>query len=121
VVRGDDNLEVALPSVTQEFEDTRTLMGDNFWRYGVKANRKELELAETQRRSDLHANGLFLSILLCLLAATAQARCEPNGVGDWLSEASLDDPARFRFLGDQHDLSIFHAGAVRTSARGAMH
>ena len=25
-------------------EDTRALMGDNFWPYGVKANLKELEL-----------------------------------------------------------------------------
>jgi 4,5-dihydroxyphthalate decarboxylase len=38
------SLKVTLPWVTQEFEDTRALMGDNFWPYGVKANRKELEL-----------------------------------------------------------------------------
>ena len=38
------SLKVTLPWVTQEFEDTRALMGDNFWRYGVEANRKELEL-----------------------------------------------------------------------------
>ena len=37
-------LKVTLPWVEQEFEDTRALMGDNFWPYGVKANRKELEL-----------------------------------------------------------------------------
>jgi 4,5-dihydroxyphthalate decarboxylase len=30
--------------VTQEFEDTRELMGKDFWRYGIEANRKELEL-----------------------------------------------------------------------------
>ena len=30
--------------MTQEFEDTRTLMGKNFWPYGIEANRKELEL-----------------------------------------------------------------------------
>ena len=38
------SLKVTLPWVTQEFEDTRELMGDNFWPYGVKANRQELEL-----------------------------------------------------------------------------
>jgi 4,5-dihydroxyphthalate decarboxylase len=37
-------LKVTLPWVTQEFEDTQKLMGANFWPYGVKANRKELEL-----------------------------------------------------------------------------
>jgi 4,5-dihydroxyphthalate decarboxylase len=35
---------VTLPWVTQEFEETRALMGDNFWPYGIEANRKELEL-----------------------------------------------------------------------------
>jgi 4,5-dihydroxyphthalate decarboxylase len=38
------SLKVTLPWVTQEFEDTRALMGDNFWAYGVPTNRKELEL-----------------------------------------------------------------------------
>ena len=38
------SLKVTLPWVTQEFEDTRTLMGDNFWPYGDKANLKELDL-----------------------------------------------------------------------------
>jgi 4,5-dihydroxyphthalate decarboxylase len=33
-----------LPWATQEFEDTRELMGTDFWRYGLEANRKELEL-----------------------------------------------------------------------------
>jgi len=37
-------LKVTLPWVTQEFEDTRALMGDNYWPYGVKPNLKELEL-----------------------------------------------------------------------------
>lgn len=37
------SLKITLPWVTQEFEDTRELMGDNFWRYGMEANRKELE------------------------------------------------------------------------------
>jgi 4,5-dihydroxyphthalate decarboxylase len=38
------SLKVTLPWVTQEFEDTRNLMGKNFWPYGIEANRKELEL-----------------------------------------------------------------------------
>ena len=38
------SLKTTLPWVTQEFEDTRKLMGKNFWPYGVEANRKELEL-----------------------------------------------------------------------------
>lgn len=37
-------LNVTLPWVNHELEDTRTLMGENFWPYGVEANRKELEL-----------------------------------------------------------------------------
>jgi 4,5-dihydroxyphthalate decarboxylase len=38
------SLKVTLPWVTQEFEETQALMGDNFWPYGIKANLKELEL-----------------------------------------------------------------------------
>lgn len=37
-------LKVTLPWVTQEFEHTRQIMGDNFWPYGIEANRRELEL-----------------------------------------------------------------------------
>ncbi len=37
-------LKVTLPWVTQEFEDTRKLMGENYWPYGIEQNRKELEL-----------------------------------------------------------------------------
>ena len=37
-------LKVTLPWAAQEFEDTRRLMGENFWAYGIEANRKELEL-----------------------------------------------------------------------------
>jgi 4,5-dihydroxyphthalate decarboxylase len=37
-------LKVSLPWLNQEFEDTRRLMGGNFWSYGIEANRKELEL-----------------------------------------------------------------------------
>ncbi len=37
------SLKVTLPWVTQEFEDTRKLMGDNYWKYGIEENRKELE------------------------------------------------------------------------------
>jgi 4,5-dihydroxyphthalate decarboxylase len=37
------SLKVTLPWATAELEDTRALMGDNYWPYGIKANRKELE------------------------------------------------------------------------------
>ena len=37
------SLKVTLPWVTQEFEDTRALMGENYWPYGIGRNRKELE------------------------------------------------------------------------------
>ncbi|WP_136481742.1 ABC transporter substrate-binding protein [Cognatitamlana onchidii] len=33
----------SLPWFAQEFEETRKLMGDNFWPYGIEANRKALE------------------------------------------------------------------------------
>jgi len=36
-------LRTTLPWVTEEFEETRKLMGDDYWRYGIDANRKELE------------------------------------------------------------------------------
>ena len=34
---------VSLPWVAQEIEETRALMGENFWPYGIKPNRKALE------------------------------------------------------------------------------
>ena len=37
-------LRTSLPWVIQEFEDTRKLMGKNFWPYGIDANRKELKV-----------------------------------------------------------------------------
>ncbi|MEH6587433.1 MAG: ABC transporter substrate-binding protein [Halioglobus sp.] len=36
------SLKVSLPWVTQEYEETRKLMGDDYWPYGIKANEKEL-------------------------------------------------------------------------------
>ena len=36
-------LRTSLPWVTEEYEETRRLMGDDYWRYGIEANRKELE------------------------------------------------------------------------------
>ena len=35
--------KTSLPWVSQELEDTRSLMGKNYWRYGIEANRKALE------------------------------------------------------------------------------
>ena len=37
-------LKVTLPWVNQELAETRSLMGENYWRYGIEANRKELDL-----------------------------------------------------------------------------
>jgi 4,5-dihydroxyphthalate decarboxylase len=37
-------LRTSLPWVTDEYEETRKLMGDDYWRYGIEANKKELEL-----------------------------------------------------------------------------
>jgi len=34
---------VSLPWFSQEFEETRELMGDNYWPYGIEPNRKTLE------------------------------------------------------------------------------
>ena len=33
----------SLPWFGQEFEETRTLMGDNYYSYGIEPNRKTLE------------------------------------------------------------------------------
>jgi len=34
---------ISLPWFSQEYEETRELMGDNFWPYGIEPNRKTLE------------------------------------------------------------------------------
>jgi 4,5-dihydroxyphthalate decarboxylase len=34
---------ISLPWISQEIEETRALMGENFWPYGIKENRKALE------------------------------------------------------------------------------
>jgi 4,5-dihydroxyphthalate decarboxylase len=34
---------ISLPWIGQEIEDTRKLMGDNYWPYGIEPNRKALE------------------------------------------------------------------------------
>jgi 4,5-dihydroxyphthalate decarboxylase len=34
---------VSLPWIGQELEETRELMGDNYWPYGIAPNRKTLE------------------------------------------------------------------------------
>ena len=33
----------SLPWIAQEIEETRALMGENFWPYGIKPNRTALE------------------------------------------------------------------------------
>lgn len=34
---------ISLPWIGQEIEETRKLMGDNYWPYGIEPNRKALE------------------------------------------------------------------------------
>jgi 4,5-dihydroxyphthalate decarboxylase len=36
-------LKITLPWIAQEAEDTRALMGDDYWPYGIEANRKTLD------------------------------------------------------------------------------
>jgi 4,5-dihydroxyphthalate decarboxylase len=36
-------LRTTLPWAKDEFESTREIMGDNYWKYGIEENRKELE------------------------------------------------------------------------------
>ena len=36
-------LRTTLPWATDEYDETRKIMGDDYWRYGIEANRKELE------------------------------------------------------------------------------
>jgi len=36
-------LRTSLPWATDEYEETTKLMGNDYWRYGIEANRKELE------------------------------------------------------------------------------
>jgi 4,5-dihydroxyphthalate decarboxylase len=37
-------LRTTLPWAMDEYEDTVRLMGEDYWRYGIDSNRKELEL-----------------------------------------------------------------------------
>jgi 4,5-dihydroxyphthalate decarboxylase len=36
-------VRTTLPWAKDEFESTVDIMGDNYWKYGIEANRKELE------------------------------------------------------------------------------
>ena len=37
-------LKTTLPWAVDEYEETTQLMGKDYWRYGIEANRKELDL-----------------------------------------------------------------------------
>ena len=37
------SFKVSLPWVTNELEETQQLLGEDYWRYGIKANEKALE------------------------------------------------------------------------------
>ena len=53
------SLKVSLPWVTQELESTQSLMGKNYWPYGIEANRKELQLVMRY----IHEQGLVKRLL----------------------------------------------------------
>ena len=42
-LRNSSWYKTTLPWIGQEFEETRELMGDNYWSYGIEPNRKALE------------------------------------------------------------------------------
>lgn len=37
------SLKITLPWLTQDFEETRAVMGKNYWPYGIQSSKKELE------------------------------------------------------------------------------
>ncbi|MHC5146267.1 MAG: ABC transporter substrate-binding protein, partial [Planctomycetota bacterium] len=50
----------------QELEETRKLMGDNFWPYGIEPNRKALEaLFQYSYEQGLAAKKLTIEELFC--------------------------------------------------------
>jgi 4,5-dihydroxyphthalate decarboxylase len=44
-LRFTGTLATMVPFLVEEFEEAQTLFGDAYWRYGVEANRLELETA----------------------------------------------------------------------------
>ncbi|MHC4952153.1 MAG: ABC transporter substrate-binding protein [Planctomycetota bacterium] len=57
---------ISLPWVGQELEETRKLMGDNFWPYGIEPNRKALEaLFQYSYEQGLAAKKLTIEELFC--------------------------------------------------------
>lgn len=47
-----DTLRVMHPWITSEFERVKSVMGDDYWRYGVKENRLDLDTLQRYARSD---------------------------------------------------------------------
>ncbi|MCX4157586.1 MULTISPECIES: ABC transporter substrate-binding protein [Paraburkholderia] len=47
-----DTLRVMHPWITSEFERVKSVMGDDYWRYGVKENRADLDTLQRYARSD---------------------------------------------------------------------
>jgi 4,5-dihydroxyphthalate decarboxylase len=47
-----DTLRVMHPWLTSEFERVKALMGADYWRYGMKENRLDLETLQRYARSD---------------------------------------------------------------------
>jgi 4,5-dihydroxyphthalate decarboxylase len=57
-------LRTTLPWATEEYEETRQLMGDDYWRYGIDANRKELEsvMRYTHEQGLVKSRGNFMDM-----------------------------------------------------------
>jgi 4,5-dihydroxyphthalate decarboxylase len=47
-----DTLRVMHPWITSEFERVKSVMGSDYWRYGVKENRLDLDTLQRYARSD---------------------------------------------------------------------
>jgi 4,5-dihydroxyphthalate decarboxylase len=47
-----DTLRVMHPWITSEFERVKSVMGNDYWRYGVKENRADLDTLQRYARSD---------------------------------------------------------------------
>ncbi|MHC4836271.1 MAG: ABC transporter substrate-binding protein, partial [Planctomycetota bacterium] len=57
---------ISLPWVGQELEETRKLMGENYWPYGIEPNRKALEaLFQYSYEQGLAAKKLTIEELFC--------------------------------------------------------
>lgn len=57
-------LRTSLPWSAEEYGETRRLMGDDYWRYGIEANRKELQsvMRYTHEQGLVKSRGDFIDL-----------------------------------------------------------